>query len=75
MIFLHSKGSSNKLNATFKLDKLMFHPYFTMKDVNFILILLFIFFIFVGFFPNYLGHPDNYIPADPLVTPAHIVPE
>ena len=75
VIFLHSKGSSNKLNATFKLDKLMFHPYFTMKDVNFILILLFIFFIFVGFFPNYLGHPDNYIPADPLVTPAHIVPE
>jgi ubiquinol-cytochrome c reductase cytochrome b subunit len=46
-----------------------------MKDVNFILIILFIFLSFVGFFPNYLGHPDNYIPADPLVTPAHIVPE
>lgn len=75
IIFLHSEGSSNKLNPTFKLDKLMFHPYFTTKDVNFLLILLFIFFSFVGFFPNYLGHPDNYIPADPLVTPAHIVPE
>jgi ubiquinol-cytochrome c reductase cytochrome b subunit len=72
---LHSKGSSNKLSAAFKLDKLMFHPYFTIKDVNFILIILFIFLSFVGFFPNYLGHPDNYIPADPLVTPAHIVPE
>lgn len=75
IIILHNVGSSNKLSSFFKYDKLMFHPYFTTKDVNFLLILLFIFFIFVGFFPNYLGHPDNYIPADPLVTPAHIVPE
>lgn len=75
VILLHAVGSSNKLSPFFKFDKLMFHPYFTTKDVNFLLILLFIFFCFVGFFPNYLGHPDNYIPADPLVTPAHIVPE
>lgn len=75
IIFLHSEGSSNKLSSVFKFDKLMFHPYFTTKDVNFLVIIFFIYFSFVGFFPNYLGHPDNYIPADPLVTPSHIVPE
>ena len=58
-----------------KEDTVTFHPYFTAKDsvgVGFF-VLLFAFFVFYA--PNYLGHPDNYIQADPLVTPAHIVPE
>jgi len=75
IIFLHEKGSSNHLRISTKFDKLMFNPFFSVKDVFFIIILLDIFFFFVGFYPNYLGHPDNYIPADPLLTPAHIVPE
>jgi len=52
-----------------------FYPYFYLKDLFgfFVFILLFSYFVF--FNPNYLGHPDNYIPANPLVTPAHIVPE
>lgn len=75
IIFLHEKGSSNKLRVSFFFDKLMFNPFFTIKDIFFIIIILDIFFFFVGFYPNYLGHPDNYIPADPLLTPAHIVPE
>ncbi len=75
IIFLHEKGSSNHLRITIQFDKLMFNPFFTIKDIFFVIIILDIFFIFVGFYPNYLGHPDNYIPADPLLTPAHIVPE
>ena len=75
IILLHEKGSSNKLRITNFFDKLMFNPFFTIKDLFFVIIILDIFFIFVGFYPNYLGHPDNYIPADPLLTPAHIVPE
>jgi ubiquinol-cytochrome c reductase cytochrome b subunit len=75
IIFLHEKGSSNNLNITNSNDKIMFDPYFTIKDLLFILLVIFIFSYFVGFHPNYLSHPDNYIPADPLVTPAHIVPE
>ena len=52
-----------------------FHPYITIKDLFALLVFLIIFAGFVFFSPNVLGHPDNYIPADPLVTPAHIVPE
>ncbi|MBP7190663.1 MAG: cytochrome b, partial [Rickettsiaceae bacterium] len=56
-------------------DTIPFHPYYTVKDfVGFgVYFLIFAYFIFYE--PNYLGHPDNYIPANPLVTPAHIVPE
>ena len=75
LILLHEKGSSNKLKISIYSDKIMFNPYYTIKDLSFILIILILYFFFVGFSPNYLGHPDNYIPADPLVTPAHIVPE
>ena len=56
-------------------DTLPFFPYFVMKDLVALAIILAIFAAIVGFIPNYLGHPDNYIEADPLVTPAHIVPE
>jgi ubiquinol-cytochrome c reductase cytochrome b subunit len=56
-------------------DTLPFWPYFVMKDLFALGVVLVVFFAVVGFMPNYLGHPDNYIEANPLVTPAHIVPE
>ena len=56
-------------------DTLPFHPYFTLKDGFAIILFLMLFAYFVFFNPNALGHADNYIPANPLQTPAHIVPE
>jgi ubiquinol-cytochrome c reductase cytochrome b subunit len=56
-------------------DTLPFWPYFVIKDLFALAVILLIFFAVVGFMPNYLGHPDNYIEANPLATPAHIVPE
>ncbi|MEM9318029.1 MAG: cytochrome b N-terminal domain-containing protein, partial [Pseudomonadota bacterium] len=56
-------------------DTLPFWPYFVIKDLFALAVVLIGFFAIVGFVPNMLGHPDNYIEADPLVTPAHIVPE
>jgi ubiquinol-cytochrome c reductase cytochrome b subunit len=58
-----------------KKDTLPFWPYFVIKDLFALAIVLLIFWAIVGFMPNYLGHPDNYIEANPLATPAHIVPE
>src|SRR3546814_5936468 len=56
-------------------DSIPFHPYSTSKDLFGLGLFLIVFCAFVFFAPNYLGHPDNYIPANSLVTPAHIVPE
>ena len=56
-------------------DTLPFWPYFVIKDLFGLGVVLIVFFAIVGFMPNYLGHPDNYIEANPLATPAHIVPE
>ena len=56
-------------------DTLPFWPYFVMKDLFALALIMVIFFAIVGFMPNYLGHPDNYIEANALATPAHIVPE
>ena len=74
---LHVTGSNNPLGIEpkGKQDTLPFHPYYTMKDTFGLLVFLIIYVAFTFFMPNALGHPDNYIPADPLVTPAHIVPE
>ena len=58
-----------------KKDTVPFHPFYTIKDIYALIMFLILFAVFVFFMPNYLGHPDNYIEADPLVTPAHIVPE
>ena len=74
---LHIPGSSNPTGVEVKSeqDTVPFHPYYTAKD-GFGLGIFLIFFVAVTFFaPNMLGHPDNYIPANPLSTPAHIVPE
>jgi quinol-cytochrome oxidoreductase complex cytochrome b subunit len=74
---LHVTGSNNPtgVEPKGKQDTLPFHPYYTMKDTFGILFFVTIYAAFVFFLPNALGHPDNYIPANPLVTPAHIVPE
>ncbi|MEM9009599.1 MAG: cytochrome b N-terminal domain-containing protein [Pseudomonadota bacterium] len=56
-------------------DTLPFWPYFVIKDLFALAVILAVFWAIVGFMPNYLGHPDNYIEANPLATPAHIVPE
>jgi ubiquinol-cytochrome c reductase cytochrome b subunit len=74
---LHIPGSSNPTGVEVKseTDTVPFHPYYTAKD-GFGLGVFLILFVAVTFFaPNMLGHPDNYIPANPLSTPAHIVPE
>eukprot|EP01110_Echinostelium_bisporum_P001694 TRINITY_DN13_c0_g1_i2.p3 TRINITY_DN13_c0_g1~~TRINITY_DN13_c0_g1_i2.p3 ORF type:complete len:383 (+),score=-17.97 TRINITY_DN13_c0_g1_i2:4991-6139(+) len=75
LFLLHNTGSSNPLGINFKTDQIPFHPYFTVKDFFSVLVFLFFFLLFVFFFPNTLGHPDNYIPANPDLTPEHIVPE
>jgi ubiquinol-cytochrome c reductase cytochrome b subunit len=72
---LHKDGSNNPLGINKNIDTVPFYPYFYVKDLFSFLILLSLFSFFVFFFPNILGHSDNYIPANPLVTPAHIVPE
>ena len=75
LILLHENGSNNLTGIGFKTDNISFGPYFIWKDLFGIFILLFVYFFFVFFSPNYLGHSDNYIVANPLVTPTHIVPE
>jgi ubiquinol-cytochrome c reductase cytochrome b/c1 subunit len=75
LVFLHEVGSNNPLGVRSFHDQIPFTPYSTFKDL-YSLIVFFIFFgAFVFFSPNYLGHTDNYIPGNPMVTPAHIVPE
>jgi len=56
-------------------DYLQFHPYFTVKDLFSVILFLIFFSFFIFFYPNMLGHPDNYIQANSMVTPPHIVPE
>jgi len=74
---LHIPGSSNPTGVDVKTeqDTLPFHPFYTAKDGWFAGVVLILFAILLFFWPNSLGHPDNYIPANPLATPAHIVPE
>ena len=72
---LHQYGSNNPLGSLAVVDKVSFYPYFFLKDlVGWVIFALF-FSFFIYFAPNALGHPDNYIPANPMSTPAHIVPE
>jgi len=72
---LHKDGSNNPLGINTNVENVCFYPNFYVKDLFAFLVLVFFFSFFVFFYPNALGHPDNYIPANPLSTPAHIVPE
>lgn len=74
---LHVTGSNNPLGIDPKgpQDTIPFHPYYTIKDSFGLTIFLIVYAAIVFYAPDYLGHPDNFIPADPMVTPAHIVPE
>lgn len=76
IIVLHNSGSSNPLSFISKrIDKISFYPYFYVKDLFSIVLFFAIYFVFIFFYPDALGHSDNYIPANPLSTPSHIVPE
>ena len=77
VIALHIHGSNNPLGIDPRgpQDTVPFHPYYTMKDGFGVAVFLIVYAGFAFFAPDYMGHPDNYIPANPLVTPAHIVPE
>ncbi|MDA9552975.1 cytochrome b N-terminal domain-containing protein [Emcibacteraceae bacterium] len=74
---LHIPGSTNPLGIDAKgpYDKIPFHPYYTAKDAFGLGVFIIFFASFVFYIPDFLGHPDNYVKANPLVTPAHIVPE
>jgi quinol-cytochrome oxidoreductase complex cytochrome b subunit len=75
LVLLHENGSNNPLGIYIKIETIPFYPYFYVKDLFGFVVLMFIFSIFVYYYPNTLGHPDNYIPANPMKTPLHIVPE
>jgi ubiquinol-cytochrome c reductase cytochrome b subunit len=75
LALLHVDGSTNPLGLEGNYDFMPFYPYFLIKDIFGFLAFLLLFFYLVMFEPNLLGHPDNYIRANPLVTPPHIVPE
>jgi len=75
LIFLHQTGSNNPLGLNSNLDKIPFHPFFSVKDTLGVLIIIFGLSIFILLFPNLLGDVENFIPANPLVTPIHIQPE
>src|SRR5262249_44361494 len=76
-VALHRHGSNNPLGIDHKgpQDTIPFHPYYTIKDLFGLTVFLLIYGVFVFYTPNFLGEPDNYIPANPMQTPNHIVPE
>nr|YP_009558589.1 apocytochrome b [Capillidium heterosporum]AZZ06693.1 apocytochrome b [Capillidium heterosporum] len=75
LIALHEHGSNNPLGVSANIDRVPFHPYYTFKDIVGFLAFFLVLSIIVFYMPNLMGHPDNYIPANPLVTPTHIQPE
>lgn len=72
MMALHIHGSSNPLGITGNLDRIPMHSYFVFKDLVTVFLFMLVLALFVFYSPNTLGHPDNYIPGNPLVTPASI---
>jgi len=74
-LYLHEIGSSNNLVIENTGDKMPFHPFYTLKDFYVVLFMSCVYFFVIWYIPNHLAHSDNYIEADPLVTPMHIVPE
>nr|AIN52156.1 cytochrome b [Schizopygopsis younghusbandi]WIF28891.1 cytochrome b [Schizopygopsis younghusbandi]WIF28895.1 cytochrome b [Schizopygopsis younghusbandi] len=75
LLFLHETGSNNPIGLNSDADKIPFHPYFTYKDLLGFVIMLFLLMLLALFSPNLLGDPENFTPANPLVTPPHIKPE
>nr|ARM57860.1 cytochrome b [Carcharodon carcharias] len=75
ILFLHETGSNNPMGLNSDMDKISFHPYFIYKDALGFLSLLILLGILALFLPNLLGDAENFIPANPLVTPPHIKPE
>nr|QNT26880.1 cytochrome b [Trigonopterus puspoi] len=75
LFFLHQTGSSNPLGLNSNMDKLSFHPFFSLKDLVGFIIMLFLLMIITLKTPYLLSDPDNFIPANPMVTPVHIQPE
>src|SRR5271163_3508271 len=75
LALLHQAGSSTSYGWRRYIDEIPFHPYYTIKDFYSVILFIAIIIFFVSFMPNILGHPDNYIPANPDQTPEHIVPE
>nr|YP_010397364.1 cytochrome b [Aeolothrips xinjiangensis]UQJ77471.1 cytochrome b [Aeolothrips xinjiangensis] len=75
LVYLHEQGSFNPVGTASKYEMSPFHPYFSLKDLLGFLVMYFILILLVAFSPNLLGDPDNFIPANPMVTPPHIKPE
>nr|QSF20062.1 cytochrome b [Moricella rufonota] len=75
LMFLHETGSNNPLGLNSNLDKIPFHPYFTFKDIMGFIIMLTILFLIILISPNMFGDPDNFMAANPMITPLHIKPE
>nr|AYW52128.1 cytochrome b [Harpalinae sp. 3 ACP-2013] len=75
LLFLHQTGSNNPLGMNSNIDKIPFHPYFSFKDMMGFIMLMMTLTILTLLNPYYLGDPDNFTPANPLVTPVHIQPE
>nr|UJG45226.1 cytochrome b [Odontocerum albicorne] len=75
LLFLHQTGSSNPLNIKFNSDKTPFHPYFTFKDILGFIMACMLLILIVLWFPYLLNDPDNFMIANPMVTPIHIQPE
>nr|YP_009444531.1 cytochrome b [Microceramus pontificus]ASP44430.1 cytochrome b [Microceramus pontificus] len=75
IFFLHDKGSTNPLGMMNHINKIPFHPYYTVKDIVGGLIVMMVLFMLVMFSPNLLIDPENFIPANPMSTPPHIQPE
>nr|QNP10121.1 cytochrome b [Ochthebius colveranus] len=75
LMFLHQTGSNNPLGFNSNIDKIPFHPYFSFKDIFGFIIMLMMLIMLTLINPYMLGDPDNFIPANPLVTPIHIQPE
>nr|AFQ23598.1 cytochrome b [Balaena mysticetus] len=75
LLFLHETGSNNPTGIPSDMDKIPFHPYYTIKDILGALLLILALLMLTLFAPDLLGDPDNYTPANPLSTPTHIKPE
>nr|QVL29354.1 cytochrome b [Ceratitis querita] len=75
LLFLHQTGSNNPIGLNSNIDKIPFHPYFTFSDIVGFIIMIMMLILLTLINPYLLGDPDNFIPANPLVTPVHIQPE